>query len=127
MNIKARRILIVHTDNLIKEILLLCLETIPHCKAIAVNSGIEGIEKAQSVDAVLIDVDETIPDLSWQELVENLQQSPLTNSIPLILLTANPQSQEIIQFQKQGDIRTIVWSFDLLTTADRVAISLNWQ
>ena len=107
--------------------LLLCLETIPNCKAIAVNSGIEGIEKAQSVDAVLIDVDETIPDLSWQELVENLQQSPLTNSIPLILLTANPQSQEIIQFQKQGDIRTIVWSFDLLTTADRVAISLNWQ
>ena len=127
MDFKVRRILIVHADDVIREVLLLCLETIPDCEAIAVNSGMEGIEKAQSVDAVLLDIDSMIPDICWREIVQNLQQNSATNSIPLILLTATPQSPELTELQQVKSVKAIAKSFDLMTTADRVAVLLNWN
>lgn len=127
MNIQARQILIIHADDVIKEILLLCLETIPNCQAIAVDSGIESIEKAQEVDAILLDVDEIIPDLDWREIVRYLQQNSSTNSIPLILLTTTPQAQELIEFQEKKAVKAIAKSFNLMTTANRIADLLNWN
>lgn len=127
MDIKARRILIIHADDAIKEMLLLCLETIPNCRAIAVSSGIEGIKQAKEVDAILLDVDEAIPDLGWREIARCLQQDPLTNSIPIILLTATPRSDELIKFQLVNEVKAIAKTFDLMATAERVADLLNWN
>ncbi|MEM8675726.1 MAG: response regulator [Cyanobacteria bacterium P01_G01_bin.67] len=127
MNMKVRRILIIHADEVIKEMLLLCLETISDYEVIAVNSGIEGIEKAQSVDAILLDVDQTMPDLCWREIVQCLLQNSATNSLPLILLTATPQTPELSELQKVKSVKAIAESFDLMTTAARVTAMLNWK
>ncbi|MGF1539825.1 MAG: response regulator [Pleurocapsa sp.] len=127
MCIQTRRILLIHADNGIAEMMLLCLETIPECEIITVNSGIEGIEKAFEANAILIDLDETMPDLCWREIIQNLKQNPLTNSIPLILLTAMPQSQELLTFQRMGEIRAIVKTFDLLNLASQISCLLNWH
>ncbi|MGL6343149.1 MAG: response regulator [Waterburya sp.] len=101
MCIKTRRILLIHTDDAIAEMMLLCLETISECEVTTVNSGIKAIEQASESDAILLDLDEKMPDLCWREIVQNLEQNPSTNSIPLILLTATPQSQEMLTFQQQ--------------------------
>lgn len=127
MDIKTRRILIIHANDVIKEMLLLCLETIPNCKAIAVDSGIESIEQAQEVDAILLDIDEIIPDLDWRDIVQYLRHNSSTNSIPLILLTTTPQAQELIEFQEKKAVKAIAKSFNLMTTANRVADLLNWN
>ncbi|MGL5075302.1 MAG: response regulator [Waterburya sp.] len=127
MCIKTRRILLIHTDDAIAEMMLLCLETISDCEVTTVNSGIKAIERATEADAILLDLDEQMPDLCWREIVQNLEQNPSTNSIPLILLTATPQSQEMLTFQQQKKIRAIAKSFDLLNLANQISILLNWQ
>ncbi|MGL5941528.1 MAG: response regulator [Waterburya sp.] len=127
MCIKIRRILLIHTDNAIAEMMLLCLETISDCEVTTVNSGIQAIERASEADAILLDLDEKMPDLCWREIVQNLKKNPSTNSIPLILLTATPQSQEMLTFQQQRKIRAIAKSFDLLNLANQISILLNWR
>jgi CheY-like chemotaxis protein len=127
MCIQTRRILLIHAEDTVKEMLLLCLETTIDCKVVTVNSGIEGIEKASEADVILLDLDETMPDLCWREIVQILQQNPLTNSIPLILLTATPHSPEISEFQQTGEVRAIAKSFDLLKLAHHLSILLDWK
>ncbi|MGL5833040.1 MAG: response regulator, partial [Waterburya sp.] len=121
MCIKTRRILLIHAEDAIAEMMLLCLETITDCEVMTVNSGIKAIERASEADAILLDLDEAMPDLCWREIVQNLEQNPSTNSIPLILLTATPQSQEMLTFQQTREIRAITKSFDLLNLANQIS------
>ena len=125
MPTKIRRILLIHADDAVKEMLLLCLETIPNSKIIAIDSGTEAIEKAAEVDIILLDVDEAMPDLYWQEIFQNLNQNSLTNLIPVILLTATPQSQELIEFQQTESVKAIAKSFDLLHLANHLSTLLD--
>jgi CheY-like chemotaxis protein len=127
MCIKTRRILLIHTDDAIAEMMLLCLETIADCEVTTVNSGIQAIERASEADAILLDLDEKMPDLCWREIVQNLKQDSLTNAIPLILLTATPQSQELLEFQKNEELKAIAKSFDLLNLANQISLLLNWN
>jgi len=125
MSTKIRRILLIHADDAVKEMLLLCLETIPNSQIIAINSGIEAITKAAEVDFILLDMDEAMPDLRWQEIFQNLKQNSLTYPIPIILLTATPQSQELIELQKTESVRAIAKSFDLLNLANDISNLLD--
>lgn len=125
MPIKTRRILLIHADDVVKEMLLLCLETIPNCEVITVGFGIEAIVKAIEVDLILLDVDEAMPDLGWQEIFQNLKQNSLTYSIPIILLTATPRSQELVEFQQTRSITALAKSFDLLNLANHLSTLLN--
>lgn len=127
MCIETRRILLIHTDDAIAEMMLLCLETIADCEVTTVNSGIQAIERASEADAILLDLDEKMPDLCWREIVQNLKQDSLTNAIPLILLTATPQSQELLEFQKNEELKAIAKSFDLLNLANQISLLLNWN
>lgn len=125
MPIKTRRILLIHADDVVKEMLLLCLETIPNCEITTIDFGIEAIEKGWEADIILLDTDETMPDLCWQEIWHCLKQNSLTHSIPLILLTATPQSPELIEFQQTQAIKAIAKSFDLLNLASQISCLLD--
>ncbi|HHP7232968.1 MAG TPA: response regulator [Xenococcaceae cyanobacterium] len=129
MCLKTQRILLIERDNSMREMMQLCLETIPHCEVITVNSVIKGIETASvaKIDAILLDLDETIPDLIWQEIVRDLSQNPLTHCIPLILLTTTPLCQELLQLQQLLPIKAIAKSFDLLNLASQVSLLLDWN
>jgi CheY-like chemotaxis protein len=129
MPIETRRILLINDDNNTQEMMQLCLETILNCEVIVVDSATDGIRKAsrEKIDAILLDLDETMPDLSWSEIINNLKQNPRTNCITLILLTSTPQSQELLQFQQIGDTKAIAKSFDLFNLASQVSILLNWN
>lgn len=129
MPIETRRIVLISCENGIQEMMQLCLETILNCEAIVANSGVEGIERAATTKpgAILLDLDETLPDLSWRETICNLKQNPLTENIPLILLTASPQSQELIGLKQIAEIEAIPKSFDLLNLASQVSRLLHWN
>jgi CheY-like chemotaxis protein len=135
MPIETRRILLIHPDDAIAEMMLLCLETISDSEVVTVNSGMEGIENASAADVILLDIDEMMPDLCWKEIVQNLKQNSSTNSIPLILLTATPQSQELLEFQQNEELkaiakrtlRVIAKSFDLLNLVNQISLLLNWN
>ncbi|MGV2831911.1 response regulator [Myxosarcina sp. GI1(2024)] len=129
MPIKTRQIVLISCENSIQEVMQVCLETILNCEAIVANSGAEGIERAaiELPRAILLDLDETMPDLSWREIICNLKQNSSTNNIPLILLTASPQSQELIRLQQITELEPVVKSFDLLNLASQISRLLRWN
>ncbi len=125
----TRHIVLINSDDLIQEMMQFCLETILNCKLIAVHSGLEAIERASEevIDAILLDLDQDLLSLNNREIISDLKQNPLTNSIPLVLLTSFPQSQEIIKFQRMGEIKAIAKSFDLSNLAERLSTLLDWK
>lgn len=129
MSINTQRMLLLDCDCAIEEMMRLCLETIPNCKVIVVNSGVEAIDKAatEKIDAILLDIDRRMPDLSWSEIIKDLKQNPVTYSIPLILLNSTPQSQTLQELQQTGAIKAISKSFDLLILANQISTLLDWN
>lgn len=120
MSIETRRILLICADDEISEMMMLCLETISHWEIITVNSGVEGIERAVEVDAILLDLDQTMPDLCWREIFQNLKQNSQTKSTPILLLTATPQSPELVEFQATESVTAISKPFNLLNLANQI-------
>ncbi|WP_158260669.1 response regulator [Pleurocapsa sp. CCALA 161] len=129
MSIETQRILLINCDCAIEEMMQLCFETIFNCKVIIASSGVDAIARVSTgqIEAILLDIDEIIPDLSWSEIIKDLQQNSLTNQIPIILLTSAPQSPEIVKLQQTRGIKAIAKSFDLLTLATQIYGLLNWD
>lgn len=129
MPIETQHILLINCDRAIEEMMQLCLETIFNCKVIIVSSDVDAIARvsAGQIEAILVDIDEILPDLSWSEIIKDLQQNPLTNQIPIILLTSTPQSPEIVRLKQTIEIKAIAKSFDLLNLATQISRLLNWN
>ena len=127
MCLKTRHVLLIYPDDAIREMLLLCLETIPQCQVNTVNSGIEAMKNLAHIDAIVLDSDESLPGINWRDLVGYLQQNSTTKTIPLILLTATPYSLELLECQRNSNIKAIAKTFNLMNIADRVAQLLNWD
>lgn len=127
MPIETQRILLINCDRAVEEMMQLCLETILNCKVIIVSSGVDALARvsAGQIEAILLDIDEILPDLSWSEIIEDLQQNPLTNQIPIILLTSTLQSSELVKLKQIKAIKAIAKSFDLLNLATQIATLLN--
>ena len=127
----TRHILLINSDDLIQEMMQFCLEAVLNCKLIMVDSGSSAIAKAseQKIEAILLDFDDfngDIADFNGTEIIRDLEQNPVTNSIPLVLLTSSPQSAEIIRLQHSA-IFVIAKSFDLSNLANQISTLLGWK
>lgn len=129
MSIETQRILLINCDRAIEEMMQLCLETIFNCQVVIVSSSVDAIARVSTgqIKAILLDLDEIIPDLSWSEIIKDLQQNSLTNQIPIILLTSAPQSPEIVKLKQTREVKAIAKSFDLLSLATQISGLLNWD
>ena len=127
MPIETQHILLINCDRAIEEMMQLCLETIFNCKVIIVSSGVDALARVSTgqIEAILLDIDEFLPDLSWSEIIQDLQQNPLTNQIPIILLTSTPQSSELVKLKQTKAIKAIAKSFDLLNLASQISALLD--
>jgi CheY-like chemotaxis protein len=128
--LKARRILLIDGENPIRELIQLCLETVAGWEVLTVDSGSEGIVKAEAeqVDAILLDLDSAMMcDMHWLQILQNLQNNPATHHIPVILLTAKVQSETLTRFIKL-EVRAVLGKpFDLMTLASQLAAVLGWN
>lgn len=126
---KTHNIVLINDDNVIREMMKLCLETIPNCKVIVVNSGVEAIELAatEKIDVILLDIDERMLEQNCLVVIKTIKQAPSTNQVPLILLTWALQSQEMIKLQQTKEIKAIAKSFDLLHLANEISTLLGWK
>lgn len=82
-------------DNLISLSALLRI-LLPGCSMILAQSGMEGIEKAKAEQPDLILLDIKMPQMDGFETCQHLKRDPMTNHIPVIMVTAiktDPQSR----------------------------------
>lgn len=128
--VKTRRILlIIENENSIREITQLCLETVAGWEVMTTDLVSEGIAIAASkqVDAILLDLNEMICDREWQDILQHLHNDPITQQIPVILLTFTEQHKNLPELTELGVTGTIVKPFNLLILGSQVATTLKWE
>lgn len=143
-NRASRRVLLIENENAIRELAQLCLEIAAGWEVLVAESRCEIVVLAETrqVDAILLDLDactteysdrsievmtELTPNCDWSTILQQLQQNPVTQHIPIILLTNTIHSYQLPQSLQFGVIVAIAKPFDLLALASQVAIALNWN
>ena len=80
---------------------------------------------AEHPDAILLDV--MMPGRDGVATLELLQQSPSSQNIPVIFLTAKAQAVDRRRFYALGAKGVITKPFDPITLASQIAGFLGWQ
>jgi CheY-like chemotaxis protein len=125
--VTAKRILIVDDEEDIREVAELTLEAVGGWQVSTASSGSEGLllAAAEQPDAILLDV--MMPEMDGIATFQKLQANPVTQKIPVILLTAKVQSAERRQFAELGVTGIIAKPFDPMTLTNQVAEALGWS
>jgi two-component system sensor histidine kinase ChiS len=73
-----------------------------HFEVTTAGSGSEalGLLKGDTFDAVLLDV--MMPDMSGLEVLERIRETPAVARIPVILVTAKTQDEDVLDGYQQG-------------------------
>lgn len=120
-------ILVIDDEPNLCLVIQACLETMGNWQVITAESGKKGLQLAQAEhpDAILLDV--MMPDMDGLTLFKELQKSPSTQGIPVILLTAKVFNNDITQFNQLGIAGVIAKPFDPMTLTKEVTKVLNWS
>lgn len=123
----SRKILIIDDEDDIREVAALSLETVAGWEVLVANSGVAGLERARTEkpDAILLDV--MMPGMDGPSTFRELQKTPTTAAIPVILLTAKVQSADQRRFADLGVRAVLTKPFDPLTLASQMEKILGWR
>lgn len=123
--VDRKRILVIDDEDGVREIIQISLMAVTEWEVVAVGSGQEGVEKAlQGFDAVLLDV--MMPDLDGPTAFQQLQANPVTQSIPVILLTAKAGIEDYQQLMALGVTGVVTKPFAAQSLADQIREILHW-
>jgi CheY-like chemotaxis protein len=123
----AKRILVIDNEPYIQETIQICLETIADWQVITASSGLEGLSKAQSEqpDAILLDA--IMPEMDGITTYQKLQENPLTQSIPVIFLTAKATEISARNQSLRLPTAALPKPFNPLELPDSIARLLGWN
>jgi CheY-like chemotaxis protein len=123
----VKRILVIDNEQYIQEIAQICLRTVAGWQVNTASSGHEGliIAAAEQPDAILLDV--MMPDMDGLTTFQKLQENPVTQPIPVILLTAKVQVSDRRRYAELGVKGAIAKPFNPLELAGEVADILGWN
>ncbi|MBD2250061.1 response regulator [Nostoc parmelioides] len=122
----TKRILIIDDEYDIRAVAELSLKAVGGWQVSTAASGSEGVAKAaaEQPDVILLDV--MMPDMDGIATFQALQANPVTQSIPVILLTAKTQTAEQRRFAELGIQAIITKPFKAMKLPAQVTAALNW-
>ncbi|MBD2199248.1 MULTISPECIES: response regulator [Calothrix] len=122
----TKKLLIVDDEERIRELVQACLEELGGWATLTAESGKEALKIAQTelVDAILLDV--SMPDMDGYSVYEQLQADTITESIPVIFLTAKVQPSDRARFAEMKIAGVITKPFEPLKISQNVAEILGW-
>jgi CheY-like chemotaxis protein len=123
----TKRILVIDDDDGIRDLIQLSLVVTANWHVSTAASGQEGLAKAiaEQPDAILLDL--MMPGMDGAETFQRLQANPITNPIPILLLTAKVSPREHQTLITSGIAGLIVKPFKAQTLESQVRSFLNWQ
>ena len=125
--IETKQILFVDDEPHMRKVVKACLEALGGWDVSLAVSGQEGLVKAvaQKPDAILLDV--MMPEMDGLELLRELKANPVTQSIPVVFLTARQSLTEPKRFQALGAQGAIAKPFNSLNLVPEIASYLGWN
>jgi CheY-like chemotaxis protein len=123
-----KRILIIDDDTAIRVVVKVSLSKLGGYYVLDASSGLEGLEIARQEhpDAIILDL--AMPKMSGFEVIQHLQENPLTQSIPIVMLTANADRFNPRDTVAPASIvETISKPFDALTLPNQIAMACGWN
>lgn len=120
-------LLVVDDEDDIREVAGLSLDLTEGWTILTANSGASGMALAASwhPDAILLDV--MMPDWDGPRTLRALQGMNLTESIPVIFLTAKVQESDRQRLMQMGVRGIIAKPFDPLTLGQQIRSLLSWN
>jgi CheY-like chemotaxis protein len=121
-----KSILLIDDEQHISTVVNVCLTTIGGWRVSMAESGREGLLKAKVLcpDAILLDV--MMPDMNGVDLLRELRKEPLTQAIPVVLLTAKAQLGDQHLYSDLDIVGVISKPFEPLKLAEQVSQLLGW-
>lgn len=123
----TKQILIIDDDPDIRDIAQVAFQKFAGWRVTTAASGIEGLEKAktESFDAILLDI--SMPDMDGFCVFKQLQADPVTQFIPVVLLTAKVLPRDRRLFDELGTAGTIAKPFDPVSISTEIIEILGWN
>jgi CheY-like chemotaxis protein len=122
-----KQILIVDDEERLRELVQACLEDLGGWETITAASGEECLQivQTENFDAIVLDV--SMPGMDGFAVFEKLQANPMTQSIPVILLTARVLPSDRDRFSQMGVAGVIAKPIDPMTLTTEIADILGWD
>ncbi|HNB24592.1 MAG TPA: response regulator [Candidatus Melainabacteria bacterium] len=123
--VDIRKVLMVDDDQSIRRICQVCLTNVGKWQVVLAESGYEGLELARTEkpDVILLDV--MMPGMDGPTTLLKLREDEQLQHIPVILMTAKVQPQEVEQYTRLGASGVISKPFDPLTLPNEIKKLVN--
>ena len=123
----GRKILIVDDEERLRELVQACLEDLAGWETVTAPSGEACLQilETEQVNAILLDV--SMPGMDGIAVYEKLQANPVTQPIPVILLTAKVLPSDRAKFTQMGVAGIISKPIQPATLVAEIAEILNWE
>lgn len=92
-----------------------------------VESGCDGLKIAVSLQPDLILLDINLPDISGYDFMKTIKNNDLTQSIPVIAITANASKAHMEQIEQEDFFAYIIKPFDINDFMDTVNSTVKMQ
>lgn len=118
---KKRSILLIEDNQGIQAVTKFSLEMDGVWQVTIASCGTKGLLKAKVINPDVILLDLVLPDMSGNEILEQLQLDDATNSIPVIIFTAELIEGEKLELNNSNVIGLIIKPFDCLTLSAKIS------
>jgi DNA-binding response OmpR family regulator len=91
-----------------------------NCQVVTASNGKEGLEKAASEQPDLILLDTNMPVMNGPEMLECLRNDPAVKDIPVIMLTARCEAQDVAAASAHGIADYVTKPFDFADLMEKI-------
>lgn len=96
-----------------------------HYDVITASNGQEGLEKVASEKPDLVLLDTNMPVMNGHEVLERLRQHPELKNIPVIMVTALCEAQDVAKASSYGVADYVAKPFDFSDLVEKIAKALE--
>lgn len=120
-------ILVVDDSSTMRRILVKTLERLGYPESIEAAGGREALEHLELSEIDLVVVDWNMPGMSGLELVRAIRSKPATQDIPILMVTGNAGSEDVVRAVRSGITGYVVKPFSSETLRAKITAVLGAQ
>ncbi|GAB4375656.1 MAG: response regulator [Elainellaceae cyanobacterium] len=122
----TKTILLIDDEVSVRELVYICLKDLAGWDVVTVASAQEGLKQlaVQHLDAILLDV--LMPGMDAITFLHRLHESPVGQSIPVILLSVRASWFTPSELQQLGVVKAIAKPFNPVILPNLIASALGW-